>query len=98
LTSKSNFLCKFNLDELLQPWRIVKAIRASSIAHPALLNQDALVTVRTAEEVHTLPPGLTGRAQFNGLEDLAVTGADRVASDGEYLQRHFFCSTCGYLR
>lgn len=52
---------------------------------PALFNQDDLVAARTAQNVHTLLPGLTGWAQVNGRDELAIP--DKVAFDAEYLRR-----------
>lgn len=55
---------------------------------PALFNQDDLVAARTAENVHMLPPGLTGWAQVNGRDELAIP--HKVALDAEYLKRQSF--------
>ena len=52
---------------------------------PALFNQDDLIGLRTASGVHTLRPGLTGWAQVNGRDELAIPL--KVAFDVAYLQR-----------
>ena len=39
---------------------------------PALFNQDDLIALRTAKGVHELTPGLTGKAQMNGRDELPI--------------------------
>ncbi len=52
---------------------------------PALFNQDDLIAMRTEIGVHLLLPGLTGWAQVNGRDELAIPA--KVKLDAEYLQR-----------
>ena len=44
-----------------------------------------IVTLRTANGVHELVPGLTGWAQVNGRDELPI--AEKVKFDVEYLQQ-----------
>jgi len=88
LTPIGSFLRKTSLDELPQLWCILKGDMSFVGPRPALFNQDDLVAARTAENVHMLPPGLTGWAQVNGRDELAIP--DKVALDAEYLKRQSF--------
>jgi O-antigen biosynthesis protein WbqP len=51
-----------------------------------LFNQDDLIELRTQKGVHVLTPGLTGWAQVNGRDDLAIP--IKVEFDEYYLQHH----------
>jgi O-antigen biosynthesis protein WbqP len=88
LTPIGSFLRKTSLDELPQLWCILKGDMSFVGPRPALFNQDDLVAARTAQNVHTLLPGLTGWAQVNGRDELAIP--DKVAFDAEYLERRSF--------
>ena len=55
---------------------------------PALFNQADLISLRTKHAVHELTPGLTGWAQINGRDELAIP--DKVKLDAVYLQRQSF--------
>ncbi|MFN3628206.1 MAG: sugar transferase, partial [Parvibaculum sp.] len=73
---------------LPQLWCILIGDMSFVGPRPALFNQDDLIAARTAHNVHTLLPGLTGWAQVNGRDELAIP--DKVALDVEYLKRHSF--------
>lgn len=88
LTPIGSFLRKTSLDELPQLWCILKGDMSFVGPRPALFNQADLIAARTAENVHLLPPGLTGWAQVNGRDELAIP--DKVALDAEYLKRQNF--------
>lgn len=88
LTPIGSFLRKTSLDELPQLWCILKGEMSFVGPRPALFNQDDLVAARTARDVHLLLPGLTGWAQVNGRDELAIP--DKVALDAEYLRRRSF--------
>ncbi|PZR81577.1 MAG: UDP-phosphate galactose phosphotransferase [Stutzerimonas stutzeri] len=85
LTPIGSFLRKTSLDELPQLWCILRGDMSLVGPRPALFNQDDLIAARTAQNVHTLLPGLTGWAQVNGRDELAIP--DKVAFDAEYLRR-----------
>jgi len=85
LTPIGSFLRKSSLDELPQLWSIFVGDMSFVGPRPALFNQDDLVALRSSYGVHQLVPGLTGWAQVNGRDELAI--ADKVKLDAEYLER-----------
>jgi O-antigen biosynthesis protein WbqP len=85
LTPIGSFLRKTSLDELPQLSCILRGDMSFVGPRPALFNQSDLIAARTAQNVHLLLPGLTGWAQVNGRDELAIP--DKVALDAEYLQR-----------
>lgn len=85
LTPIGSFLRKSSLDELPQLWSILKGDMSFVGPRPALFNQDDLITLRTASNVHYLLPGLTGWAQVNGRDELPIP--EKVKLDVEYLQK-----------
>lgn len=85
LTPIGSFLRKTSLDELPQLWSILKGDMSFVGPRPALFNQYDLIELRTRHQVDTLLPGLTGWAQINGRDELAIP--DKVKLDVEYLQR-----------
>lgn len=88
LTPIGGSLRRTSLDELPQLWSILVGDMSFVGPRPALFNQDDLVQLRTAAGVHLLRPGLTGWAQVNGRDELAIP--DKVQFDAEYLQRQSF--------
>jgi O-antigen biosynthesis protein WbqP len=85
LTPIGSFLRKSSLDELPQLWSILKGDMSFVGPRPALFNQHDLVALRTRFHVDELLPGLTGWAQVNGRDELAIP--DKVKLDAEYLAR-----------
>lgn len=85
LTPIGSFLRKSSLDELPQLWSILKGDMSFVGPRPALFNQDDLIALRTKKGVHELVPGLTGWAQVNGRDELAIP--QKVQLDVEYLER-----------
>jgi O-antigen biosynthesis protein WbqP len=85
LTPIGSFLRKSSLDELPQLLSILKGDMSIVGPRPALLNQKDLITLRTKFGVHELIPGLTGWAQVNGRDELAIP--QKVALDVEYSER-----------
>jgi O-antigen biosynthesis protein WbqP len=85
LSSIGPFLRKNSLDELPQLWSILKGDMSFVGPRPALFNQDDLIALRTEFGVHRLTPGLTGWAQVNGRDEIAI--AEKVKLDAEYLAR-----------
>jgi len=88
LTAVGSFLRKSSLDELPQLWSILKGDMSFVGPRPALFNQDDLIALRTESGVHEIPPGLTGWAQVNGRDELAIV--DKVVLDVEYLRVRSF--------
>lgn len=85
LTPIGPFLRKSSLDEIPQLWSILVGDMSFVGPRPALFNQDDLIEMRTRKGVHHLLPGLTGWAQVNGRDEIAL--AEKVRFDVEYLQR-----------
>lgn len=85
LTPVGGFLRRSSLDELPQLWSIWVGDMSFVGPRPALFNQDDLITLRTAEGIHEIKPGLTGWAQVNGRDELPIPV--KVAFDAEYLSK-----------
>lgn len=85
LTPIGSFLRQSSLDEVPQLWCILKGDMSFVGPRPALFNQGDLIELRTACGVHRLTPGLTGWAQINGRDDIAIPR--KVELDAEYLAR-----------
>lgn len=85
LTPIGSFLRKSSLDELPQMWSILVGDMSFVGPRPALFNQQDLIELRTQCGVHQLVPGLTGWAQVNGRDELAIP--DKVKLDADYLYR-----------
>lgn len=85
LTPIGSFLRKTSLDELPQLWSILKGDMSFVGPRPALFNQYDLIELRTRHHVDELLPGLTGWAQINGRDELAIP--DKVKLDVEYMRR-----------
>ncbi|MEO5672868.1 MAG: sugar transferase [Ramlibacter sp.] len=83
VTPLGRFLRVSSLDELPQLWSILIGDMSLVGPRPALFNQDDLIALRNAEGVQVLRPGLTGWAQVNGRDELAIP--DKVALDAYYL-------------
>jgi O-antigen biosynthesis protein WbqP len=88
LTRVGALLRKTSLDELPQLYSVCKGDLSLVGPRPALFNQDDLVSLRTACGVHRLVPGITGWAQVNGRDELAIP--HKVALDAEYMAAHSF--------
>ncbi len=85
LTPVGSFLRKSSLDELPQLWSVICGDMSFVGPRPALFNQSDLIELRTAVGAHSLTPGITGWAQINGRDELALS--EKVSFDQEYLQR-----------
>jgi O-antigen biosynthesis protein WbqP len=82
------FLRKYSLDELPQLFNVLKGDMSFVGPRPALFNQDDLVALRSEKGVQYLIPGLTGWAQVNGRDDLAIPV--KVEFDEYYLKHQTF--------
>lgn len=85
LTPVGAFIRKSSMDELPQLWCILTGEMSIVGPRPALFNQHDLIALRTEQGVHTLVPGLTGWAQINGRDEIAIP--EKVRLDAEYAQR-----------
>ena len=88
ITPVGSFLRKTSLDELPQIWSVLVGDMNLVGPRPALFNQDDLKELRTACGVHMLTPGVTGWAQINGRDEIAIP--QKVKLDKEYLDRRSF--------
>jgi len=79
------FLRKYSLDELPQLFNVLRGDMSFVGPRPALFNQDDLIALRTERNIHKLVPGVTGWAQVNGRDDLAIPA--KVLFD-EYYFKH----------
>lgn len=76
-------LRKLSLDELPNLINIIKGEMVFVGPRPALYNQDDLMALRVATGVDKLRPGITGWAQINGRDDIAIE--KKVQLEQEYL-------------
>jgi len=88
LTPIGDFIRKSSLDELPQLLSVFSGDMSFVGPRPALFNQDDLVALRTAVNVHTLKPGITGWAQINGRDEIPIP--DKVKLDEYYLKNQSF--------
>lgn len=85
VTPLGRFLRRTSLDELPQLWSVLVGDMSLVGPRPALYNEYDLVALRTKVGVDALLPGLTGWAQVNGRDELAMD--EKVRLDAEYLAR-----------
>ena len=88
ITRMGRFLRKTSLDELPQIWNIFVGQMSIIGPRPALWNQDDLIAERDKYGANDLLPGLTGWAQINGRDELAIDVKARL--DGEYAEKISF--------
>lgn len=86
------FLRRTSLDELPQIWNILKGNMSIIGPRPALWNQEDLIALRDTYGANDVRPGLTGWAQINGRDELALEEKARL--DGEYVQHMSFAFDC----
>lgn len=85
ITKVGKFLRKTSLDELPQIINILKGDMSIVGPRPALWNQYDLIAERDKYGANDIMPGLTGWAQINGRDELAIPEKARL--DGEYVQK-----------
>lgn len=88
ITGVGKVLRKTSLDELPQLINIIKGDMSIVGPRPALYNQYDLIELRTKYDIHKLTPGLTGWAQINGRDEVALE--EKVKFDKEYKNRRSF--------
>lgn len=88
LTPIGDFLRKTSLDELPQLINVIKGEMSIVGPRPALFNQDDQIALRTESGAHVLTPGITGWAQINGRDDIAIE--KKVELDTWYLENRSF--------
>ncbi len=84
LTPIGGFLRRSSLDELPQILSVLTGQMSLVGPRPALFNQDDLIGLRTALNIHSLSPGITGWAQINGRDELPIPV--KVQFDEYYLK------------
>lgn len=82
ITRSGRFLRRTSLDELPQIINIFMGQMSVVGPRPALWNQDDLIAERDQYGANDVTPGLTGWAQVNGRDELAIEEKARL--DGEY--------------
>jgi lipopolysaccharide/colanic/teichoic acid biosynthesis glycosyltransferase/glycosyltransferase involved in cell wall biosynthesis len=85
VTPVGRFLRRTSLDELPQLINVWKGEMSLVGPRPALFNQYDLIALRQERGVDALRPGVTGWAQVNGRDDIALEV--KVRLDAEYLAR-----------
>ncbi len=88
ITPIGHILRVTSLDEIPQLYNILKGDMSFVGPRPALFNQDDLIELRTNCGVSAMKPGLTGWAQINGRDELAIP--DKVSLDEFYLNNQSF--------
>ncbi len=88
LTPVGKVLRKLSLDELPQLLNIFAGQMSFIGPRPALWNQDDLVALRDKWNANSVRPGLSGWAQVNGRDELALPVKARF--DGEYVENMSF--------
>lgn len=81
-------LRKLSFDELPNLINILRGEMVFVGPRPALYNQDDLMAMRVKAGVDQLKPGITGWAQINGRDEIALD--EKVAFEKEYLERKSF--------
>jgi O-antigen biosynthesis protein WbqP len=84
LTLVGKHLRRTSLDELPQLINVLSGEMSLVGPRPALFNQNDLIALRTAGGIHQLAPGVTGWAQVNGRDELAIP--EKVKLDAWYLK------------
>ena len=88
ITGIGKFLRKTSLDEIPQLFNILKADMSFIGPRPALWNQLDLIDERDKYGANDVFPGLSGWAQVNGRDEIAITKKARL--DGEYVKKISF--------
>ena len=79
------FLRRTSLDEIPQIYSVLRGDMSIVGPRPALHNQHELIAKRAALGVDELRPGVTGWAQINGRDEIALH--DKLRFDQDYLER-----------
>lgn len=88
ITRSGRFLRKSSIDELPQLFNILMGKMSVIGPRPALWNQDDLIAWRDRYGANNVMPGLSGWAQVNGRDELAID--KKALRDGEYAQNISF--------
>lgn len=92
LTAWQRFIRKTSIDELPQLFNIFIGTMSIIGPRPALWNQYDLIEERDKYGANDVKPGLTGWAQINGRDELAIDV--KAKFDGEYVKNLSFLFDC----
>ena len=92
LSRWQRFIRKTSIDELPQLFNIFSGSMSIIGPRPALWNQYDLIEERDKYGANDVKPGLTGWAQINGRDELAIEVKARY--DGEYVEKLSFLFDC----
>ena len=85
ITPFGSFLRRTSLDELPQIYSVLRGDMSIVGPRPALHNQHELIAKRASLGIDHLRPGVTGWAQINGRDEIAMQ--DKLRLDQDYLER-----------
>ena len=85
ITKSGAFMRRTSLDELPQLFNILFGQMSVVGPRPALWNQYDLIAARDNVQANDLRPGLTGWAQVNGRDELAIDVKAKL--DGDYVKQ-----------
>jgi len=85
ITKSGAFMRRTSLDELPQLFNILYGQMSVVGPRPALWNQYDLIAARDNVQANDLRPGLTGWAQVNGRDELAIDVKAKL--DGDYVKQ-----------
>jgi len=85
ITKSGAFMRRTSLDELPQLFNILFGQMSVVGPRPSLWNQYDLIVARDAVHANDLRPGLTGWAQVNGRDELAIDVKAKL--DGDYVKQ-----------
>lgn len=85
ITKSGAFMRRTSLDELPQLFNILFGQMSVVGPRPALWNQYDLIEAREEVGANNIRPGLTGWAQVNGRDELAIEAKAKL--DGDYIKR-----------
>lgn len=88
ITRSGRIFRKLSIDELPQLFCILSGSMTIIGPRPCLFNQEDLIAERDKYGANDVTPGLTGWAQINGRDELAVDVKAKL--DGEYVQNMSF--------
>ena len=92
ITRSGRIMRRYSLDELCQVVCCLRGQMSIIGPRPALWNQEDLIAERERYGANDVRPGLTGWAQINGRDELAIEVKARY--DGEYVERMSFGFDC----
>lgn len=90
ITKVGAFLRKTSLDELPQLFCILKGDMSLIGPRPAGMSEKVLIAARDKYHANDVRPGLTGLAQINGRDVLALDAERKAEFDGEYVKKITF--------